>query len=259
MQTGALTTQLDVAQLALIAFTLFFVGLIIYLQRENNREGLPLVDDYNRRTDKVGMSGIPADKVYLLPHGGQVVIPRHLPVQPLPPTTNGGFVIGSPLEPTGNKLLSGLGPAAYAQRADRPDAQFLNGLPRIVPLWSDPTQVLAIEDADPRGMTVVGADDAIAGTVHEVWVDRSEGVARYLEVALVASLGARNVMLPLPMVDIQPKRNRVKVYLILGAQFADVPEIKSNEQITALEEDRIAAYYGGGLLYAIPARAEPLI
>jgi photosynthetic reaction center H subunit len=39
METGALTTQLDVAQLVLIAFALFFVGLIIYLQRENNAAG----------------------------------------------------------------------------------------------------------------------------------------------------------------------------------------------------------------------------
>jgi photosynthetic reaction center H subunit len=220
---------------------------------------MPLVDDYNRRTDKVGMSGIPRDKVFHMPNGDKIVIPRHLPVEPLPPTTNAGFVIGSPLEPSGNKLLSGLGPAAYAQRADKPDGQFHNGAPRIVPLRIAPELSLAIEDADPRGMAVVGADDAVAGTVHEVWVDRSEGVARFLEVALVPELGARTVMLPMPMVDIQARRNRVKVYLILGAQFADVPAIKSDEQITALEEDKIAAYYGGGLLYATPARAEPLI
>jgi photosynthetic reaction center H subunit len=30
-------------------------------------------------------------------------------------------------------------------------------------------------------------------------------------------------------------------------------------QVTLLEEDRIAGYFGGGTLYATPARSEPLI
>ena len=44
---------------------------------------------------------------------------------------------------------------------------------------------------------------------------------------------------------------------ILASQFADVPGIKNPDQITLLEEDKICAYYGGGTLYATPARAEP--
>ena len=259
MQTGALTTQLDVAQMVLISFFLFFVGLVIYLQRESNREGLPLVDDYGRRTDKTGVSGIPSPKIFIMPHGPAVMAPRMGLPELLPPTTNQGSFIGAPLEPSGHKLLSGLGPAAYARRADVPDLQFENGAPRIVPLRADHTQSLAVEDADPRGMKMVGADDAVAGIIADVWVDRSEGVARYLEVTLVPSLGARSVLVPLPMVDLQPNNNRAKVYLILGEQFADVPATKDPEQITLLEEDKIAAYYGGGMLYATPARAEPLI
>ena len=118
---------------------------------------------------------------------------------------------------------------------------------------------LAEEDVDPIGMTMVGADDAVAGTVAEVWIDRSEGMVRYFEIALVAELGARHVLIPTPMVDIQEKKGRIKCYLILGAQFADVPGLKSPDEITCLEEDKISAYYGGGLLYATPARAEPLV
>jgi photosynthetic reaction center H subunit len=140
-----------------------------------------------------------------------------------------------------------------------PDAQFYGGTPRIVPLRADNELSLATEDPDPRGMAVVGADDAVAGTVSDVWVDRSEGMVRYLEVALVAELGGRRVLLPMPMADIQGKRRRVKVYLIMGAQFADVPGVKSPDQVSMLEEDMISAYYGGGMLYASLARAEPLI
>ena len=258
MGTGAITSQIDVAQLVLIAFTIFFVGLIIYLQRENNREGLPLVDDYGRKTDKRGMSGMPADKVYILPHGDRIVTPRR-EAETIFRNSNSAAFISAPLEPTGNKLLSGLGPAAFALRSDKPDAQFDDGSPRIVPLRASPENYIAPEDIDPRGLPMVGADDAIAGTVFEVWVDRSEGIVRYLEIALVAELGGRHVLVPMPMVDVQEKRKRIKCYLILGAQFADVPGLKNPDEITCLEEDKISAYYGGGMLYATPARAEPLI
>lgn len=41
METGAITQYVDVAQLVLYAFWLFFFGLIWYLQRESHREGYP--------------------------------------------------------------------------------------------------------------------------------------------------------------------------------------------------------------------------
>lgn len=37
MYTGALTSHLDVAQIVLYAFWLFFAGLIIYLRREDKQ------------------------------------------------------------------------------------------------------------------------------------------------------------------------------------------------------------------------------
>ena len=45
---------------------------------------------------------------------------------------------------------------------------------------------------------------------------------------------------------------------ILGAQFADVPAHAKPDTVTLREEDRIAAYYGGGTLYAEASRREPL-
>ena len=47
---------------------------------------------------------------------------------------------------------------------------------------SRPTFSIADRDPDPRGMPVIGADQKVAGTVKEVWVDRSEIMIRYLEV-----------------------------------------------------------------------------
>ena len=42
MDTGSITGYVDVAQLVLYAFWIFFFGLIIYLRREDKREGYPL-------------------------------------------------------------------------------------------------------------------------------------------------------------------------------------------------------------------------
>jgi len=77
---------------------------------------------------------------------------------------------------------------------------------------------------------------------------------RYLEVQLPQ--GDR-VLLPQNFALIKP--DGIKVHAILGSQFQGVPKIKSNEQITLLEEEKVMAYYGAGLLYATPERQEPLI
>jgi photosynthetic reaction center H subunit len=63
--------------------------------------------------------------------------------------------------------------------------------------------------------------------------------------------------LPIPFARIG-KRD-IKVQSILGGQFADVPLTRSLAQVTLLEEDKIAGYYGGGRLYATPQRQEPLV
>ena len=46
---------------------------------------------------------------------------------------------------------------------------------------------------------------------------------------------------------------------INAAHFADGPGLDSLDQVTLQEEDNIWAYYGGGHLYATPARSEPLL
>ena len=45
MQAGAITSHMDVAQIALYVFWLFFAGLIFYLRKEDKREGYPLVTE----------------------------------------------------------------------------------------------------------------------------------------------------------------------------------------------------------------------
>ena len=45
---------------------------------------------------------------------------------------------------------------------------------------------------------------------------------------------------------------------MLGSQFANVPQLRDPDQITLLEEEKISAYYGAGLLYATNDIQEPL-
>jgi photosynthetic reaction center H subunit len=57
----------------------------------------------------------------------------------------------------------------------------------------------------------------------------------------------------------RPAERRVKVDSILAKQFSGVPQLSNPTSVTVDEEERIAAYYGGGLLYATPGRTEPLL
>ena len=68
--TGGLTSYIDVAQMTLYGFWIFFFGLIIYLRREDKREGYPLVSEYPDRVTVEGFPPTPAPKTFLLPHGG---------------------------------------------------------------------------------------------------------------------------------------------------------------------------------------------
>ncbi len=58
MPSGAITSYIDVAQLVLYAFWIFFAGLIIYLRREDKREGYPLESD--RTGGRIDVQGFPA-------------------------------------------------------------------------------------------------------------------------------------------------------------------------------------------------------
>lgn len=168
---------------------------------------------------------------------------------------------GSAIIPTGDPMRDGLGPAAWANRHDVPD-RTVHGEAKIVPLRAAPGFHIDRRDPDPRGLPVRACDGAVAGTIVEVWVDRSEPQARYYQVRLAA--GRRDVLLPTgfvqwPNFGLFGRMDHVKVKAITAAQFAHVPGIRRDDQITLLEEDRIMAYFAGGHLYATRSRAEPLL
>jgi photosynthetic reaction center H subunit len=167
---------------------------------------------------------------------------------------------GSPMVPTGNPMIDGVGPASWADRADVPDIT-AHGAAKIIPMRLDATFFVAKGDPDPRGLPVIAADKQVAGTVCEIWVDRAEPQVRYYEVQLAS--GDKTVMLPVGYVQ-WPNfglwgNDKVLVKAITAAQFANVPAIKSPEQITLLEEDKVMAYFAGGHLYATADRSEPIL
>ena len=266
MQTGAITEYIDVAQLVLYAFWVFFAGLIYYLHGENKREGYPLESTGSGGGIQHGFPRMPDPKTYLLHSGHTATLPNHkndrrdvaiAPIAKWP---------GAPGEPTGNPMLDGVGPGSWADREDVPELN-IDGVPCIVPLRVAEGTFLEPRDPDPRGMKVIGADREIAGVVTDVWVDRAEALIRYLEVEVVTGVGGdaggpsatKRVLLPVPFCLINHRRGRVTVEAILGRQFADVPVTKSPVQVTKREEDRIVGYYGGGTLYATPSRQEPML
>jgi len=265
MEIGAITGYIDVAQLVLYAFWGFFAALIIYLHRENKREGYPMESEIADGTEISGFPAAPGPKTFRLLDGTSVTVPRKEPAAEINAVRLGpGF--GSPLEPSGDPLRDGVGPAAYSARADHPDRTF-DGRPKIVPLRSDPSFSLAARDPDPRGFTAVGADGVAAGTVSDVWIDRSDPLLRYFEVEIERTGSAepgeaapsRRVLVPYSFGHVRVPERQLKVSAILGAQFAQVPVTASPDQVTLVEEDRISAFYAGGLLYATPERSEPLL
>jgi photosynthetic reaction center H subunit len=116
---------------------------------------------------------------------------------------------------------------------------------------------VASGDPDPRGRNVVGGDGVVGGVVRDIWVDLSEELIRYYEVEVGAGSNTRRVLLPVNFAKVSD--SGVQVRSIYGHQFSAVPGLRSSDQVTRLEEDKICAYYGGGTLYASPERAEPLL
>ncbi len=253
MGTGAITQYVDVAQLVLYAFWIFFFGIVYYLIREGHREGYPLETESGRGT----ISGwpFPKPKTYLLPDGSEFSVPNDKVSPQKLMAEPAHSWIGAPMQPVNaNPMLDGVGPGAWADRADVPDMTS-HGHPRLQPLRFSPDFAVNAKNSDPRGVPVVGADGVVGGTVSDLWIDHSEHQFRYLEVKLAD--GSRSVMLPINFARI--KADVVQVRSIMGRQFAQVPGIKREDQITFLEEEKVMAYYGAGTLYADPSRSEPLI
>ena len=105
---------------------------------------------------------------------------------------------GAPLEPIGDPLLAGVGPGSWAVRPDVP-YKTAEGDDLIAPLRVATNFAVAADGGNPLGFTVIGGDRRAAGTVKDLWVDRSESVLRYYEIALES---AKSVLVPVHFADV---------------------------------------------------------
>ncbi|MEL6243740.1 MAG: photosynthetic reaction center subunit H [Pseudomonadota bacterium] len=259
--SGEFVSGIDLVDVCLWLFTLFFIGLVLYLQREGMREGYPLEDDTTGRVDTAKHVFGPSKRIAHLPHGRPDADltegprdTRDLALQRTAPWP------GAPYAPTGDPMTDGVGPASYAERSDYPDLT-LEGEPRIQPYRLHPEYSVREGDIDPRGLPVIAADGEQGGVISDLWVDRSESIIRYLEVEVPLDGGAtRKALLPVPFAKVVGGRKpHVAVEAINAAHFVKVPAIKSPDSITRLEEDKVSGFYGGGKFYATAARSEPLL
>lgn len=257
MQQTYILSNIDVTELAMYLFTIFFIGLILYLRREDRREGYPLEEDTTGRLEPVeGFLWVSRPKTFKLMHGRGVKSVPNSDRDRRPLNAKRVAVWpGAPIDPVGDPLSAGVGPGAYAERANRPDLTE-HGVARIVPMRIAKDFAIAKQDPDLVGMDVVGVDGKLAGTVADAWVDRGEHMIRYLEVQTSAGLGARRVVLPMPMVAVNRAKRVVRCDAVTAEQLAAAPVPASMDEITLFEEDKISAYFGAGYLYAMPTRKE---
>ncbi|MDW8313557.1 MAG: photosynthetic reaction center subunit H [Rhodovarius sp.] len=252
--SGNIAGNFDLTLILLYIFWVFFFGLVFWLHREGKREGYPLISERDGRVIGQGWPAMPPPKTFILRDGRTVQAPRpetqpDLSVRPM-------RFNGEPIEPLGDPMQLGLGPAAYPMRADKPHLAAEDNEPSIQPLRVAAAKgfYLAKEDPDPRGMTVLDADGEAVGTVVDVWVDRSEYIARYAEAELPSG---KRVLIPFPLMRIDERAKAVRVKTLLKKHFEAAPTTAHPDMITLREEDRISAYFASGQLYAKPERAEP--
>lgn len=256
MKLGQITSYIDVAQVTIYAFWIFFAGLIFYLRQEDRREGYPLMTDPDNKLKGDSPILMPTPKVFQLAGGATCIAPRKgYDDREIKAAKVAGFP-GAPYEPVGDPMLAAVGPGSFAARSDKPDVGH-DGMPKIVPLRAAREFFLETRDPDPRGMKVVGGDRRSAGVISDVWVDRSEVIIRYLEVKLDGDAGT--VLVPMTFATVSRSRNEIQVPAVYGNQFANAPRLGNPDQISMLEEDKVCAYYGAGTLYADPKRQEPLL
>jgi photosynthetic reaction center H subunit len=252
----------DVAELAFLLFFGFFIALVFYLNRESRREGYPLEDEVTGRVEADTRLFDGDKKVFSLPHGRGTYVPEDVArdsTQVAGVQAFGGH--GAPWVPTGDPMLDGVGPAAFANRSKYPDLTF-DGRPRIVPIAQSHELIVSPNDPQLIGWPVMAADKKIAGKVSDIWVDQSEHIIRYLEIETGTG---RRVLAPMPFAAVRTsgmfgdKPELVEIDAITADQFERVPALETAGIISRYEEDRVQAYYGGGYMYATPERAESWI
>ncbi|MFN4101325.1 MAG: photosynthetic reaction center subunit H [Pararhodobacter sp.] len=237
---NAIFGNFDLARISLWMFWLFFAALVIWIQRENQREGYPLENDDG--TPAGSLWPTPEPKSFNLADGRRFDAPgldierRDLAMART--EASGGF----PFAPTGDAMIDGVGAAAWVARRDEPEVDG-HGHPKLRPM-SEVAGFAVASGRNPLGMEVIANDRERPGIITDLWVDVPEQMVRYLQVTLADS---STRLIPMAMARITG--DGVQVRSISGSRFAEVPMTTRPGIVTKLEEDKISAFYAGGTLY----------
>jgi photosynthetic reaction center H subunit len=269
MNAAYIVGTFDVAELAFLLFLGFFIALVFYLNKESRREGYPLENEVSGVVENDARLFDGEKKSFALPHGRGTYVPEDVARDDLNVAGVQAFRSpGAPWVPTGDPLVDGMGPAAFANRSKYPDLTF-DGRPRILPIADSHELIVSPNDPQLIGWTVIGADKAIVGKVSDIWVDQAEHLIRYLEVETTTG---KKVLAPMMVATVHgnsllakilpttsDEAEFVEIDAITADQFERAPTLETPGIITRYEEDRVQAYFGGGYLYATPERSEAWI
>ncbi|NCQ62841.1 MAG: hypothetical protein GW757_02775 [Alphaproteobacteria bacterium] len=242
--------NLDVAILCVIAFVSFFLGLVVYLRREDKREGYPVevAGMFGRVQRAEGFPAMPRPKLFYRPHDRGVIQAPRLeepePVRPgqrLPP-------MAIPLDPGPDPLEEGIGAAAYTRnREELPDLD-VEGEPKLISLNDNPEYYIPDGDPDPRGWVLLSADEKQVGQVHDLWFNRAEFFLRYYEVSINGAEGRR--LVPAFFAEALPCDRVVRATTLVADDMRRTPVRADGTCITMREEDRLNGFYAGGLRFS---------
>ena len=248
---GSFTQHIDLPQVLLVAFALFFAALVVYLQRESKREGYPLEEVIPTLGHRVvGYPDMPPKKIYKKLEGGVSVLPQEYERRELSASPR-SLAPGSPIYPVGDPLLAGIGPSSYTLRLDEPWIMH-DGTLQLEPLREATDYTCVDPDLDPRGMRVFGSDYKPAGVVVDLWVDKESKILRYIEVALDGVIEPR--LVPIFYAQINGKTKELRVNCLKADQLAKAPVLRERTSITAREEDRVNGFFAGGHMYSVPLK-----
>ena len=182
MGTGAITQYVDVAQLVLYVFWIFFAGLVYYLVRENKREGYPLETESRPRRRSPAGRMPDAQDLQAARTAARSTVPNLTP-SPQTLTRRAGARLGRRAAGAHrrNPMLDGVGPGAWADRADVPDLDF-EGHAKIVPLRAGHDSASRPRTPTRAACRWSAPTARSAARCVDLWVDQSESLFRYLEV-----------------------------------------------------------------------------
>jgi photosynthetic reaction center H subunit len=109
---------------------------------------------------------------------------------------------------------------------------------------------------NPIGYDLVGFDGIVAGKITDAWVDREESLVRYLEAKLTND---KSILVPMPLSRVKDSTGQVLLASLKGEHVLEAPTLANPDQVTLREEDRIAAYFASGHLFATQARQESIL